>query len=1448
LSTESCAKDFAELHPLLIQLGIRAILIVPIINENRVIGSFSVDHSEPREFTSVEIDTCKLLASIVAGALSKASLLDPLIGATDLAQAGDDFPRKLVEVASRLVDASDAAFYVHYPRDKRLVLRAATSANWESTFDLSAQSGPPPVRMIHYGLPMLQSTPVDGAGTSPELDRREFWILLADGNRTAGVLAVRRETILERGDGLELQIFVRYAVASLFSAEEGLRDRALSDLLSRTEGESELGHALQTTADLVVNRFAVAVCRIVLWDRTGRLRADVRSRYGNVSRDIDPVEKQPSPSSSTYCLEFDTEWESCPSERRVRALFEGWLTPEELTSDIHVRFFPLRFAADLTGWMAVGGAGASHPRWLNLDDRTAREIRDRALSLTARHRWGELNMRRANLIVGLVDASRQLEGAIGETTLRGDIVRLGVTMTTATSGMLLGWSLDGLSPIDKLHEGHGSEALKCIIEQAAFKDRLRLPAALLLTLKEGRSVWLTEGDDSGDFRECFEQQRNKAVSLSPLFPAAGDSDSVLLLAFAKDPVPPSEITLPILDLFAARASLALAQSHEKAQDEERPYLDLFRSAANYCSAESDRRRAERAVLTAVTASYGLKYNRAVLFRFEQRGSELQLRFEDAVGASTKKIAERQWSQFHGGPHASFAAFLKTLGAGLRNEEELHFRLAEMPVLVEDQLGPGLKRLIRSGETVKTEAVELPSIFQSHFLAESEVILQPVIADNQLLGVIVADNKYSHAPLDGGITWLGSLAELLAHVLIRDRQRGSSDTTEAGASEAPEQSLGSSEDLLQDTLRRIGEPLSTVESEARRLFGADGSITLEWARVPSEVEPLVAASLGGSAYLDSNSFSPELSPVRFQSYGSWQAVRLQDEAGTAAVLLLFFRKPRVFDQAGIERLLMFASAAAKSVRSGLLLKNIAEDRWATGSHLTRHLNMLAEEARAASRCDAATLFSYSPSRYRFHHPPGLANVMDREAVLGNEVVIPNSFLHRLIYLQEPQFIEDVPRSSYAKSPFVERERVTSLAIWPLDSEAETIGLLFLNYRKPHSFDDLERIRLQGVARRIGDTLALAQKVEQSKRMFNRLSAIVALSQKLLTYDDARSAYRAIVETAASQLEAGWANIVTPEPDGRLRLEAEIGWSPEFQVGQHYRSDEAHHARAVITRRSVIPVEDFELPQSFEIAETICKRRILSGLGAPMKLSDGRILGALLIHSVERRCFDEDEVQFLCVLAAQAAAVSAQDELRDQPERQDRVSRALRSVQRSLTDAAYLLRVAQDRSSDRPSQHCLAIASSALTDAERILDDIAIQSEGVVQPVESSAHVGTALERVWQVYSGLSAYRHIRIEPPSGDALARRAAIDTPNLHLLVSNMIARATSLARIESAIRVSATRQSDRIVVEVRFEADGAPGPTGIEDATCERIAERFCGKFVERPGALEVELQEWSPHEDYV
>ena len=57
------------------------------------------------------------------------------------------------------------------------------------------------------------------------------------------------------------------------------------------------------------------------------------------------------------------------------------------------------------------------------------------------------------------------------------------------------------------------------------------------------------------------------------------------------------------------------------------------------------------------------------------------------------------------------------------------------------------------------------------------------------------------------------------------------------------------------------------------------------------------------------------------------------------------------------------------------------------------------------------------------------------------------------------------------------------------------------------------------------------------------------------------------------------------DGRLKLEAEINWAPLFRAGQYYTSEEAHHARAVINRRTVIPVEDFELPQSFTGAEVI-----------------------------------------------------------------------------------------------------------------------------------------------------------------------------------------------------------------------------------------------------------------------
>src|SRR6185369_10205614 len=71
-----CA-EMAEVRDILVGLGIQSILIVPVISNGQVIGSFSLDAiAEAREFREEEIEMCRVFAGHVAGAVANARLYE----------------------------------------------------------------------------------------------------------------------------------------------------------------------------------------------------------------------------------------------------------------------------------------------------------------------------------------------------------------------------------------------------------------------------------------------------------------------------------------------------------------------------------------------------------------------------------------------------------------------------------------------------------------------------------------------------------------------------------------------------------------------------------------------------------------------------------------------------------------------------------------------------------------------------------------------------------------------------------------------------------------------------------------------------------------------------------------------------------------------------------------------------------------------------------------------------------------------------------------------------------------------------------------------------------------------------------------------------------------------------------------------------------------------------
>lgn len=114
-------KSLGKVRALLMDFGVRSILVVPVILSDNVIASFSLDMiRRNRQFFQDEIELCKHLGNHVAASIENARLIDELSVLNKIGQelsptttlTEDDILKMVYEQTSRLMDVTN--FYVAF--------------------------------------------------------------------------------------------------------------------------------------------------------------------------------------------------------------------------------------------------------------------------------------------------------------------------------------------------------------------------------------------------------------------------------------------------------------------------------------------------------------------------------------------------------------------------------------------------------------------------------------------------------------------------------------------------------------------------------------------------------------------------------------------------------------------------------------------------------------------------------------------------------------------------------------------------------------------------------------------------------------------------------------------------------------------------------------------------------------------------------------------------------------------------------------------------------------------------------------------------------------------------------------------------------------------------------------------------------------------------------------
>jgi GAF domain-containing protein len=393
-----------------------------------------------------------------------------------------------------------------------------------------------------------------------------------------------------------------------------------------------------------------------------------------------------------------------------------------------------------------------------------------------------------------------------------------------------------------------------------------------------------------------------------------------------------------------------------------------------------------------------------------------------------------------------------------------------------------------------------------------------------------------------------------------------------------------------------------------------------------------------------------------------AVPLPLEKPLNGVLYIHFWDPHTFVVPERETAKLLARHLEMAIQSSQAMRNIVdlhEQAWT----FSRFQNVIQEVASSgdprevlekigdyvlfAFGADNVTLYQYFQAEYRFEFPPVMpGSFRDENSMLTQ--IRPDDIVWRAVKQDEPIFSDDVrgnpalcgARTDGTDKPrFVEREGIRSSAILALRSDAESVGVMFVNYRSEHRFDEEEKLAMSALASSAAIAIKSARlrtsADRQARRRLDALHAIKAVLDKVaLQKGDVEEQVVELFLLKAVEIVGAPVGVVMWYSHSRRRLESRAmrGFPPEYPT-IHQHLDQGVVGRAAQTRQSVL-VSDVKEAQ-WEPTYRLIVPETRSELAVPITDETG-LLGVLNVEHPQPGKFTQEDQALLEALAAQAAS--------------------------------------------------------------------------------------------------------------------------------------------------------------------------------------------------------------------
>lgn len=1092
-------------------LGIKSILIgkpcqscfyLPLRAGDRVIGIISIQSYERHAFTPILLDACRALGSQLTVALENTQLYDD---AQQRTRRLDTLQRLALTLNLSLeldetLEATCRAAVEFFNADHSALVLFDQNLKWGTVKGeypeqpktlgerIPIQGVPAEERLIHNMEPLVfPDIEKAGAQLGPVLDilrrfdvRSIAIVPIIYQDRVLGSFSLDAVRHTRRFTAEEVELCLVFAAhvavavenAYLFSQlnEVKERQRALIQVSQAITGTLKLDEVMKRVMNLAVAAFPMAQRgTIYLHDEQAdvlRLRANT---YGYSLGAVEALQLRPGEGISGWV--FQQCRPTVVDDARQDSRYKRIDHPEV---PVHKSMIcvPLKARERVIGVLSLDNLDV--PGAFRTDDLELLSIfADQVAIAIDNARLYQEAVHHRQLLTTLDEASRHIRAEKETSKLLQEVVRL----ATELVGCPVGGFFVNHPHLEEL------ELIECYgLPAELIGSRLSHTEGLVgLVARTGTFKIVRDYSDWADREAILESCDFEAVVAVPL-KQAGQVEAVLFVANSTDQRQFTEADLDILGRFAAQASLAWPASQLMSREQRIVgQLTILHQIGVYILVAGGLDKILRTVLTGVTAGYGLGFNRAAVLLLDEMRENLVGRI--GIGYLDESEAREDWTRHHEHGLEDFARYIELLEHDDLRPTPVDEKIRELRLPVRATPSDVLSQVVlqqhKARVVMQDELDRLPASFLEAFEPTLPLAVVPLMAPNQVMGLLVADNKFTRSPITGEdiealLTFANTAAVAVYNLrLFEEAQEGLARlrsvyeaSSQVVSTLDPDQALHSIVDKVCQTMEawrasvllvdEVGHPHRLVAIGFEKDLKADTSIRP--GGISREVMSVRVPCFIENTLLEAGRVHPQMIADGVRAAA---CLPLTLQARPIGVIWVHYREPRRFSEVEKETLRLHANQAAIAYDNARRMRELehmrkAAEAMAGALEPYQVLQQIVESASEVLQSDSSAIWSYDNIRNQFIPEELVAHGILRDELERFRKREPKKEGTADTVMDQGWVgVTDISAPQYGFMGTSTLELLGGIGAKSFQGVAlkvgdEKLGVLYVNYNRPHSF--------------------------------------------------------------------------------------------------------------------------------------------------------------------------------------------------------------------------------------------------------------------------------------------------------------------------------------------------------------------------------------------------------------